>query len=363
MDKSYKNVFKNKKVIITGHTGFKGSWLTSWLLKLGAKITGISNNIPTNPSHFNQLKIDKKIKNYFIDIRDLKKFKKIINKTKPDFIFHLAAQALVKESYQEPLSTFSTNTVGTLNLMEILKTHKKKCVVVIITSDKVYKNLESKRGYKETSTLGGIDPYSGSKAAAELVINSYLNSYFLKKNKKISIAVARAGNVIGGGDWAKNRLIPDCMKAWSKNKKVYLRNPDSTRPWQHVLEAVWGYLNLATKLKYDKNLHGEAFNFGPDQKSNYSVLQIVNLIKKNWKNIKWKLKKDRKKVYETNILKLDSLKALKKLNWKCALNIQETMQMVSEWYKNYYSANSNRKNFTYEQITLYEKIIKNRLLK
>ena len=360
MDRSYKNVFKSKKVIITGHTGFKGSWLTSWLLKLGAKITGISNNIPTNPSHFNHLKIKKKIKNYFIDIRDLKKFKKIISQTKPDFIFHLAAQALVKESYQEPLSTFSTNTIGTLNLMEILKSHKKRCVVVIITSDKVYKNLESKRGYKETSALGGIDPYSGSKAAAELVINTYLNSYFFKKNKKISIAVARAGNVIGGGDWAKNRLIPDCMKAWSKNKIACLRNPNSTRPWQHVLEAVWGYLNLATKLKYDKNLHGEAFNFGPDQKSNYSVIQIVNLIKKNWKNIKWKFKKDRKKFYETNILKLDSLKAFKKLNWKCALSIQETMQMVSEWYKNYYSKNSNKKNFTYEQITLYEKIIKKR---
>ncbi len=363
MDRSYKNVFKSKKVIITGHTGFKGSWLTSWLLKLGAKITGISNNIPTSPSHFSYLKIQKKIKNYFIDIRDLKKFKKIINQTKPDFIFHLAAQALVKESYQEPLSTFSTNTVGTLNLMEILKSHKKKCVVVIITSDKVYKNLESTIGYKETSTLGGIDPYSGSKAAAELVISAYLNSYFLKKNNKVSIAVARAGNVIGGGDWAKNRLIPDCMKAWSKNKKVYLRNPNSTRPWQHVLEAVWGYLHLAAKLKFDKNLHGEAFNFGPDQKSNYSVLQIVNLIKKNWRNIKWKIKKDRKKVYETNILKLDSLKAFKKLNWKCTLNIQETMQMVSEWYKNYYSKNSNQKNFTYEQITLYEKIIKKRLLK
>ena len=170
--------------------------------------------------------------------------------------------------------------------------------------------------------------------------------------------MARAGNVIGGGDWAKNRLIPDCMKAWSKNKKVYLRNPNSTRPWQHVLEAVWGYLHLAAKLKFDKNLHGEAFNFGPDQKSNYSVLQIVNLIKKNWRNIKWKIKKDRKKVYETNILKLDSLKAFKKLNWKCTLNIQETMQMVSEWYKNYYSKNSNQKNFTYQQITLYEKIIK-----
>ena len=362
MHKSYKNLFKNKKVIITGHTGFKGSWLTAWLLKLGAKVTGISLNIPTNPSHFKTLEIDKKITNFFTDIREFKKFKKIINKTKPDFIFHLAAQALVKESYQEPLSTFSINTMGTLNLMEILKSYDRKCIVVIITSDKVYKNLESKKGYKETSTLGGIDPYSGSKAAAELVIHSYLNSYFLKKNKKISIAIARAGNVIGGGDWAKNRLIPDCIKAWSKNKKVFLRNPSSTRPWQHVLEAIWGYLNLAARLKFEKKLHGEAFNFGPNQKNNHSVIQIVNLIKKDWENIKWEFKKDRK-VYETNILKLDSSKSFKLLKWKCALNIKETMQMVSEWYKKFYFDNSSGKNITFEQISLYEEIIKRRLFK
>ncbi len=355
---NYHKVFKNKKVIITGHTGFKGSWLTSWLLKLGAKITGISSNIPSKPSHFKYLKIEKKIKNYSLDIRDFKSFKKIINRVNPDFIFHLAAQALVKESYNEPLSTFGSNTVGTLNLMEILRSYKKKCTVVIITSDKVYKNLESKKGYKENSALGGIDPYSGSKAAAELIIDTYLKSYFLKKNNNISIAVARAGNVIGGGDWAKNRLIPDCMKAWSKNKKVYLRNPNSTRPWQHVLEAIWGYLILAIKLKRNRNLHGEAFNFGPNKKDNHSVLQIVNLIKKNWENIKWEEKKDGKKIYETNILKLDSSKSLRKLNWKCSLSIKDTMKMVSEWYKNYYFKNDSQRDFTVKQISTYEKIIK-----
>ena len=360
---NHRKIFKKKKILITGHTGFKGSWLTAWLLQLGANITGVSNDIPTKQSHYNYLKINKKIKSLKIDVRDYKKFKSAIMKTKPDFIFHLAAQALVKESYGKPLLTFQTNAVGTLNLLETLKFYKKKCTVVIITSDKVYKNIESKKGYKENSILGGADPYSASKASAEIIIESYLKSFFYKKNNKTSIAIARAGNVIGGGDWAKNRLIPDCMKAWSKKKNVNIRNPNSTRPWQHVLEALWGYINLATNLKHNKKLHGQVFNFGPSQRSNHSVLKIINLIKKDWKNIKWNIKKDKNKIYETNILKLNSSKAYKILNWKCALTINETMHMVSEWYKNYYFNRKKKFNFTNDQIQLYEKILKKRLLK
>jgi CDP-glucose 4,6-dehydratase len=363
MEKNYKKIFKNKKILITGHTGFKGSWLTSWMLKLGANITGVSNDIPTKESHYRYLKIDKKIKNFKIDIRDFTKFKNIVLKTKPDFIFHLAAQALVKESYEKPFLTFQTNSIGTLNLLEILRYFKKKCTVVIITSDKVYKNIESKRGYKENGILGGVDPYSASKATAEIIINSYLKSFFFKKNNQVSVAVARAGNVIGGGDWAKNRLIPDCMKAWSKKKTVLLRNPKSTRPWQHVLEAIWGYINLASNLRHNKRIHGQAFNFGPNQKSNHNVIKIVNLIKKNWKNIKWKIQKNKNKIKETNILKLDSTKSLKTLNWKCALTINETMTMVSAWYNNYYFNRSKKVNFTYKQIEEYEKVLKKRLLK
>ena len=364
MTTNYKKIFKNKKILITGHTGFKGSWLTAWLLKMGAKITGISLNIPTQPSHFQNLKIQKKITNYFFDLNNFKKFNKIISLVKPDFIFHLAAQALVKESYQDPFFTFKSNTVVTLNLLEILRNYKKKCTVVIITSDKVYKNLESKKGYRENSILGGVDPYSGSKAAAEMIIHSYLKSYFNKKEKNfISIAIARAGNVIGGGDWAKNRLIPDCMRAWSKNKKVLLRNPNSTRPWQHVLEAVWGYINLASKLNKNSKLHCEAFNFGPSPKSNYPVKKIVNLMKKNWKNIKWVIEKEQNKVYETNILKLNSSKSLKLLNWKSILSISETMNMVSDWYRNFYSKKIRKENKTLDQISLYEKLINKRSLK
>ena len=259
-----KKFFKNKTVIVTGHTGFKGSWLTLILIHLGAKVIGISNNIPTKPSFFQSLKLNKKIKDLRADIRDLTKVKKILKKYQPDYIFHLAAQSLVKRSFREPSNTFTTNIVGTLNILESLRSLKKKCVSVIITSDKSYKNFEIQRGYIEDDILGGEDPYSASKGSAELVIQSYCKSFFNKDKKRIG--VARAGNVIGGGDWSKDRLVPDCVKSWSKNKKAILRNPSSTRPWQHVLEAVFGYLTLSIKLKKNIKLHGEAFNFGPNNK-------------------------------------------------------------------------------------------------
>ena len=224
-----KNLFKNKTVIVTGHTGFKGSWLTLVLINLGARVVGISNDIPTKPAFFQILKLNKKIKDLRADVRDLKIIKKIFKRYKPDYIFHLAAQSLVKQSFKYPVNTFTTNFVGTLNILESLRELKKECVSVIITSDKSYKNFEIDRGYKENDILGGEDPYSASKGSAELVIQSYCNSFF--KGDKKKIAVARAGNVIGGGDWSKDRLVPDCMKSWSKRKKVILRNPDSTRPW------------------------------------------------------------------------------------------------------------------------------------
>ena len=259
--------FKNKKVIITGHTGFKGSWLTLWLKLLGAKIIGISLDVPTKPSHYDKLNLGKKIINIKLDIRNLKKLEKIFKKYQPDYVFHLAAQSLVKKSYTDPIETFTTNTIGTMNVLESLKKINKKFAAVIITSDKSYKNLEIKRGYHEKDLLGGKDPYSASKGAAEIIIQSFVNSYF-KKNKSKNIAVARAGNVIGGGDWSENRLIPDCIKSWSVNKKAMIRNPKSTRPWQHVLEAIRGYLTLAICLYKDHKLHGEPFNFGPKHSQN-----------------------------------------------------------------------------------------------
>ena len=278
--------FKNKKILVTGHTGFKGSWLTFWLVLLGAKVTGLSINIPTRPSHFEAIKLQNKINHKTMDIRNLKLLKRTFKKYQPDYVFHLAAQAIVKKSYTDPTYTWETNTIGTLNVLESLRELKKNCIAVLITSDKSYKNLEIKRGYKENDILGGRDPYSASKASAELVIQSHISSFFPLQKTKVLIGIARAGNVIGGGDWSENRLIPDCVKSWSKNKKVIIRNPKSTRPWQHVLESVAGYLLLASSLKKNKKLHGEAFNFGPSNTKNYNVIFLVQSMRKYWKKPK-----------------------------------------------------------------------------
>lgn len=352
-----KQVFKNKKVLITGHTGFKGSWLTAWLFLLGAKVIGISNGIPSRPSHYNLLKIKNKIIDKKLDIRNLKKLKIFIKKQQPDYIFHLAAQAIVKKSYDNPLNTWSTNTFGTINILECLKLIKKKCVVIIVTSDKSYKNLEIKRGYNENDKLGGDDPYSASKAAADIAIQSYIKSFYLKK-KNILIATARAGNVIGGGDWSADRLIPDCIRSWSKKNKVLIRNPYSTRPWQHVLEAIYGYIILAYNLNKNSNLHGEIFNFGPVNSQNHNVIYVVKLMKSYWKSVSWNLSKKRNKFFkETFILKLNSKKAKKLLNWKPVLTFKENIFFVIDWYKNFYSNPREVYNLTINQILRYQKIL------
>jgi len=361
---NYLKEFRNKTVLVTGHTGFKGSWLTSWLTLLGSKVIGLSINIPSYPSHFKALKLEKKIIHKKVDVRNLKLMKNIFKKYQPDYIFHLAAQALVKKSYSEPIYTWQTNTVGTLNILESLKEVKKKCSVVIITSDKSYRNLEIKRGYVENDILGGSDPYSASKASAELAIQSYINSFFSSKKTKIKIGIARAGNVVGGGDWSSDRLIPDCVKSWAKNKKVLIRNPKSTRPWQHVLEAVNGYLLLAYSLTKNKKLHGEAFNFGPNHKKNYSVIFLVNIMKKFWKKVSWKvIKKNKIRFHESNLLKLNCNKAKSKLKWKSILSFSETIKMVARWYKFYYTKSKNVYEITINQIKEYENLLKARSIK
>jgi CDP-glucose 4,6-dehydratase len=355
--------FKGKKIIITGHTGFKGSWLTLWLIHLGANVTGISDKIPTNPSNFVANKLEKKINHLTFNIKDKKKLSNVINKIKPDYIFHLAAQSLVKKSYTNPVETFETNSMGTLNLLEALKQFKlrKKCSVVIITSDKSYKNLEIKRGYKENDILGGHDPYSASKACAELIIQCYMNS-FMKDNKRLFISVARAGNVIGGGDWSKDRLIPDCIRSINKRENLQIRFAKSTRPWQHVLEALYGYMILAIKQKDNKKIFGNTFNFGPNNKSSLSVIDLVKKFKKNWPNLNWEIVKIKKKVFESGLLKLNSDKALKILNWKCILNANQTILMLVNWYKFYYQKRSNLTmyNYSISQIKYYERLVNNK---
>jgi CDP-glucose 4,6-dehydratase len=349
-----KKFFKNKKVLITGNTGFKGSWLSLWMNLYGAKVLGISSNIPSKPSNFNVLNLKKKIKQKKIDLRNSKLLNREINNFKPDYIFHLAAEAIVKKAYKNPKLTWETNTLGTVNLLESICQLKKKIIVVIITSDKVYKNLEISRGYHENDILGGFDPYSASKASADLAVQSYYFSK-LKYKKNIRLSIARAGNVIGGGDWSEGRLIPDCIKKWSLNKTVQIRNPNSTRPWQHVLDVLNGYISLATQLNKKSSINGEAFNFGPKNEKNREVYKIVKEMSKRWFGSSWKINKDTKLI-ESNLLKLNSSKAKRLLNWECKLNLKKAIHHTVEWYKTFYFNRKNIKNFSTKQIVEFEKI-------
>ena len=353
--KKIKNYFKGKKVLITGHTGFKGSWLSLWMYRSGAKVLGISDSIPTKPSHYELLKLNKKISSKIIDISELKKLRKAFFKFNPDYVFHLAAQAIVKTSYSQPVKTWKTNLIGTVNILECLRMTKKKIIAVMITSDKAYQNLEIKRGYNENDILKGTDPYGASKSSADIAINSYHHSFFSKKKGKILIAIARAGNVIGGGDWSPDRIIPDCIKSWSKKKNVVIRSPNSTRPWQHVLDIIYGYIKLAIKLKQNPKLHGEAFNFGPDKK-NFKVIDILNKIKLYWPKISWSIAK-RKKFKENTLLHLNSTKSKKFLKWKPVLNFNNSIKFTIEWYKYYLKNKKNIYYYSTKQISKYEKIL------
>jgi len=345
-------IYKNKKIIVTGHTGFKGSWLCFWLYLSGADVYGISNNIPTRPSLFNLLHMKKILKkDYRINVEDYKKLKNTVKKVKPDIIFHLAAQALVKKSYKQTFRTFLTNTMGTLNILDIIYNSKKKLSLVLITSDKVYKNVNTKIKYNEASKIGGDDPYSSSKGAADIIANSY-KFLFAKKNHKIIIA--RAGNVIGGGDWAEDRIISDCYKSWKKNTPVKIRNPNSTRPWQHVLEPLSGYLLAGYYLlRNKKSITGQSFNFGPSKFDNKSVRDILFILQKQWTGLEVVFKKENN-IIEHNLLQLSSSKAKKILNWKSVLNFDETIKFTSDWYIAL-KEKKNMREFTKNQIKIYEK--------
>ena len=340
---------KGKKILITGNTGFKGSWLVAILSQYTNEIYGLSKDIPTNPSHYKILK-QKVINNGYIDIKNLKNVSNLINKIKPDFIFHLAAQSLVFKSYIQTVDTYETNIIGTLNILESLRYLKTKCVAIIITSDKAYQNNEWPFGYRENDILGGNDPYSSSKAATEMVISGYLKSFFLEQNK-IRIGIARAGNVIGGGDWSKDRIIPDCIKNWSKGKQLNIRNPYSIRPWQHVLEPLFGYIFFARELFFRKKLNGEVFNFGPASDMSKSVLDLVSELSKYWPKSKWKIENiNNNKVKESNFLTLNCDKAYKYLNWSPTLTFNKTIQYTSKWYQSFYNNKKQINNITNYQI-------------
>lgn len=355
----YSNIFADKTVLITGHTGFKGAWFTAWLKLLGAKVVGISLDQPTIPSHFNIAQMAIGMTDLRIDIRNEKALKDAVLSAQPDFVFHLAAQALVRRSYDDPIETYQTNVMGTLHLLEALRSLGNPCSAVIITSDKCYDNVEWVWGYRETDTLGGPDPYSASKGAAELAIQSHIKSFFPKKSSKVRIASARAGNVIGGGDWAVDRIVPDCVKAWSNDGVVELRNPNSTRPWQHVLEPLSGYLSLAVGLSQRSDLHGEAFNFGPQVSTNHSVHELVQQMAQYWDKVRWLDVSDSYVgPYESALLKLNCDKALYWLNWCSVMDFEDTVRLTAQWYSSYYQDPTTISDLTVFQIQTYTELAK-----
>jgi CDP-glucose 4,6-dehydratase len=336
----FNGIYSGKTILITGNTGFKGSWLAYWLIKLGAKVVGYSLPPNTEPNHFKLLKLDHKT--YYSNICDLDTLKKAVLLEKPDIIFHLAAQPLVRYSYIYPLETYQTNVIGTANVLEVAKSFKEVEAVVIITTDKCYENLEVEKGYSEDDRLGGFDPYSSSKACAELLASSYRMSFFKNSDYQIKhntlIATARAGNVIGGGDWSIDRLIPDIVKAAANSSEALIRNPFSTRPWQHVLEPLHGYLKLGQKLLEHDALYADAWNFGPEERDVLAVSDVLEIAQQNWNKIRYSFKNTDQSWHEARLLQLNINKAKEKLFWKPMWSNEFSILKTIEWYKTFYSS-------------------------
>ena len=333
----FKNIYQDKRVLITGHTGFKGSWLCAWLLDLGAKVAGYSVDVPTKPSHFEALALANRIEHFQGDVRNKDSLRQTVDRFCPEIVFHLAAQPLVRKSYEDPALTFETNSTGTLNLLECLRNQPSIKAAVLITSDKCYENVEWLWGYRENDRLGGKDPYSASKACAELISRVYMESFF-KKNGP-NIATARAGNVIGGGDWASDRIVPDCIRAWSEKKPIITRNPKATRPWQHVLEPLSGYLTLGQKLFSGNSIcKNQSFNFGPQEKINQSVGDLITEMTQYWPGAESKVQQDiDSSKSESTLLKLNCEKSSQFLQWRAVLDFSETVRMTGEWYQAFYN--------------------------
>lgn len=347
MDFSFWN---NKRVLIIGHTGFKGSWLSFWLKNLGSEVCGYSLAPETSPNLFENLELENRINSVIGDIRDLENFGNVAKDFQPEIVFHLAAQSLVRKSYREPVETYTTNVIGTVNILEAIRNVKSVRSVVIITTDKVYENKEWHWAYRENERLGGFDPYSNSKACAELAVSSYRNSFFAES--ETLIATARAGNVIGGGDWSEDRLLPDVFRSLIFGDDLLIRNPNSVRPWQHTLEPLAGYLKLGEKLFGGEKDFAEGWNFGPSEDDSKPVGFILENIKKIWdENVSWKIA-DGEHPHEANLLKLDSSKAKNKLGWKPKLSLDEALKLTTDWYKEFKNK-SDLTEITTKQIEFY----------
>jgi len=357
------NSFQKKRVLVTGNTGFKGSWLSLWLRELGAEVFGLSDAIPTKPALFDAAQIDTLIDHKMIDLRDLNGVKQRFSDVKPDVVFHLGAQAIVSLSHKDPLGTLQTNILGTAHVLEALREMDYPCRAVLITSDKCYENVEWVWGYKETDALGGKDIYSASKASAEVVFHAYYRSFF--QESPVQLATARAGNVIGGGDWAMDRIVPDAMRSWSQSKPVVIRSPDATRPWQHVLEPLSGYLRLAQVLGEDSRTRGESYNFGPPSSQNATVRKLLEDLSAvyGWENPADSYDAIGETLFpEAGLLKLNCDKALSHLNWSPALNYSEVIELVGSWYSHFYHKGDGILELSLNQLDSYIQKAKSRNL-
>ncbi len=355
----FHSVYRGARVFVTGHTGFKGSWLCAWLLGLGAEVTGYSRDVPTSPSHFEAMGLAERIRDLRGDVRDREALTRAMRETRPDLVFHLAAQALVRLSYDRPAETMETNILGTMNVLEAVRQTPSVGALVCITSDKCYRNDEQVWGYRENDHLGGHDPYSASKGCAEIVARSYFKSFF---SQGPACATVRAGNVVGGGDWALDRIVPDCARAWAAGRPVRIRSPRATRPWQLVLEPLSGYLWLGALLKEGARrgpfeLSGEAYNFGPAADVDNPVSDVVRELGRHWPGFSSEMDETAEATRkECTLLKLCCDKSLATLGWKATLNFEETMRYTAEWYHRYYrggGAGESMLSFTQGQIAAY----------
>jgi CDP-glucose 4,6-dehydratase len=373
---AFAGVYAGKRVLLTGHTGFKGAWLAEWLLGLGADVTGFALPPPTTPALFDQLGLAPRLRHTLGDIRDLAAVRRVVDETRPDFIFHLAAQSLVRLSYAQPVETYATNVMGTINVLEAARLADRACTIVAVTTDKCYENQEWIHSYREADPLGGHDPYSSSKGAAEIAIAAYRRSFFSAPDSPVRLASARAGNVIGGGDWAADRIVPDCIRALTRNEAIPVRNKVSTRPWQHVLEPLSGYLWLAASLAATVqgpssssgigHLHSNrgtgsaslnsplasAFNFGPALTSNRTVAELVQEILRHWPGL-WEDKSNPRAVHEAKLLNLATDKAFHLLQWQPTWDFTETVARTVAWYRESLTAPATARELTARQIADY----------
>jgi len=330
--KLFSDKYRGCRVLLTGHTGFKGSWLALWLTELGADVTGLALPSETTPNHWELLNLD--IPQYLCDIRDAEAVARIVTEIQPDIIFHLAAQPLVRRSYNDPIETWSTNVMGTANLLEACRKTSSVRAIVVVTTDKCYENQEWPWGYREADRLGGHDPYSASKAATELVAASYRSSFFHLPDAPL-LATARAGNVIGGGDWSEDRLIPDLVRAITNKTPLEIRSPDATRPWQHVLESLSGYLSLGHQLLEGEQNTAESWNFGPNPEGNRSVVEVLTRLNRHWPELEWQVT-PHPQPHEANLLYLDSAKAKTRLGWQPVWTLDDTLTATAEWYRDFF---------------------------